>query len=133
MAPIRRQQLEQIVAALGAMESSFTAFVGDMNLCSSWLGENSYLDEHFDDVWTQLHGCREPGFTEDTQINLMRLQRHKKSKQVRFDRILVEKNIEAECWHARYIDLLGTCEISKVVDRFGGGGELSVFPSDHFG
>jgi endonuclease/exonuclease/phosphatase family metal-dependent hydrolase len=130
--PERRQQLEQVMASLSQMHSCFTVLVGDMNICSSWLDENSYLDKHFVDVWPLLHGCDKPGFTEDTQINLMRLQTQKKSKQVRFDRILVARASEQQRWHARSIDLLGTREICKA-GGLSGEGELSVFPSDHFG
>jgi tyrosyl-DNA phosphodiesterase 2 len=128
----RRQQLEQVMASLTQMQSCFTVLVGDMNFCSTWLDENSYLEKHFVDVWPLLHGSNQPGFTEDTQINLMRLQTTRKSKQVRFDRILVARASEQQWWHARSIDLLGTREICKA-DCLSGEGELSVFPSDHFG
>merc|ERR1712019_241964 len=113
-APVRGLQLEQIVGSLTTMTSCFTVLIGDMNLCSTWLDENSYLDTCFIDVWPLLHGCDKPGFTEDTQINSMRLQTHKKNKQVRFDRILVARAMAEERWHARSIDLLGTREICKV-------------------
>jgi tyrosyl-DNA phosphodiesterase 2 len=64
-----------------------------------------------------------PGYTEDTDINLMRLHTHQEVKQVRFDRILLRSGKLG--WVSQAIKLLGTQPI--------GSDSAAVFPFDHFG
>lgn len=66
------------------------------------------------DAWEMLHPDL-PGYTEDTELNAMRLALSGKQKQVRFDRVLC-KGLEPV-----HIELVGT-------EPFADG----VWPSDHF-
>jgi len=95
--------------------------MGDFNFDSSW-AENQNLDPAYQDVWPLLHPS-EPGYTEDTEVNTMRLLHTGKHKQVRFDRILLRS--EQPGWRAESIQLIGTEPIGIEMPN--------VFPSDHFG
>lgn len=91
--------------------------LGDFNMRDH---ENDGITAPFVDVWPRLRPD-EPGFTEDTSINFMRLDSTGKERHVRFDRVLVKGGT----WTPARIDLLGTEPISPDLPR--------VFPSDHFG
>lgn len=119
-ADIRAEQLAMIFPLLEKSEHS--AIVGDFNFCSSWTVENANLDSHYTDLWSVLRS-NEPGYTEDTDINLMRLQQTQRKKKARFDRILLRSSSSA--WQPKSIQLLGTKPISPAYP--------DVFPSDHFG
>jgi tyrosyl-DNA phosphodiesterase 2 len=82
--------------------------------------ENPRISAPYVDMWPALRPD-DDGFTEDTAINLMRLDAKNKTRQVRFDRIL----IKGAAWAPATIKLLGTEPISDTMPR--------VFPSDHFG
>lgn len=116
-APVRQQQLVAIFDALEVYPKAIV--LGDFNFCSSWSRENGNLDPRYVDLWAHLHP-QEPGFTEDTQINTMRLARTRKSKQVRFDRVLLRD--ETLRWSAAAIDLVGLRPLGP-----------ELFISDHFG
>jgi tyrosyl-DNA phosphodiesterase 2 len=118
-APSRKQQLEQIFPTLET--SKHAVLMGDFNFCSSWSEENVNINPNYQDMWAVLHSD-EPGYTEDTNINLMRLEYTQKHKKVRFDRILVRSSTPG--WQPKSIELLGTTPISP---------DSSIFPSDHFG
>jgi tyrosyl-DNA phosphodiesterase 2 len=96
--------------------------LGDFNFCSSWPAENANLDPEFVDLWPALRG-REPGYTEDTEINAMLRNVKGQEKMVRFDRVLLHS--AGGAWRPRSIELLGTVPIA--------GWCPEVFPSDHFG
>ena len=63
------------------------------------------------------------GYTEDTEINRMRLLHKNKEKQVRFDRILLRSGSPG--WRPESVRLIGTRPIDPDLPE--------VFPSDHFG
>lgn len=117
----RKRQLDLIFPTLS--KPTHAILMGDMNFCSSWREENVTLDRNsYQDVWAVLRS-NEPGYTEDTDINLMRFEVSQKPKKVRFDRILVRSSIPG--WKSKSIELLGTIAISPE--------QPNVFPSDHFG
>jgi hypothetical protein len=91
--------------------------LGDFNMRDA---ENDEVPTNFVDVWPVLRPG-EDGYTEDTDINLMRWDSKPKHRQVRFDRVL----LKGERWTAAEIELLGTEPVSPALPR--------VFPSDHFG
>jgi tyrosyl-DNA phosphodiesterase 2 len=91
--------------------------LGDFNMRDD---ENDRIEAAYTDLWPALRP-RDDGFTEDTSINLMRLDSKNKHRQVRFDRVL----LKGHRWTAVGIELLGTEPISTAHPR--------VFPSDHFG
>ena len=110
----------QLLALFTELEGYSQAIVmGDFNFCSSWTHENERLDSRYADVWSQLHPDR-PGFTEDTTLNAMRLAQKRKSKHVRFDRILLRDDHRR--WSPLSIDLLGREKLGP-----------ELFISDHFG
>lgn len=118
-APIRAEQLKIVFPQLEDAEHAI--LLGDFNFDPSWTEENNRLDPDYEDVWTRLRG-NEPGYTEDTDINLMRLeQKDDDVRKVRFDRIL----LRSSTWQPTCIQMLGTEPISPQ--------QKNVFPSDHFG
>ena len=116
---IRAEQLARIFPRLS--HDQHVVLMGDFNFDSSW-AENQNLDPAYQDVWPLLH-TSEPGYTEDTEVNTMRLLHTGKHKQVRFDRILLRS--EQSGWRAETIQLIGTEPIGIEMPN--------VFPSDHFG
>jgi endonuclease/exonuclease/phosphatase family metal-dependent hydrolase len=114
-ARLRGWQLRRIFRAQKSAEDA--VLLGDFNMRDT---ENYRITPPFCDVWPTLRP-HEPGFTEDTSINLMRLDARNKKRQVRFDRVL----LKGTRWRAASIELLGTQPISPELPR--------VFPSDHFG
>jgi len=120
-APSRKRQLSLIFPALA--KSRHAMLMGDFNFCARRSPEeNAHLDPAYQDMWAALRGD-DPGYTEDTGINLMRLEKTQKHKQVRFDRMLVRSSTPG--WRPASIELLGTGPISADLPN--------VFPSDHFG
>lgn len=114
-AGLRARQLREV---FGAVERAGDAVVlGDFNMRAA---ENPRIAAPFTDVWPLLRP-HEPGYTEDTSVNLMRLDSRNKHRHVRFDRVLVK----GSSWIPADIDLIGTQPISPSQPR--------VFPSDHFG
>jgi tyrosyl-DNA phosphodiesterase 2 len=114
-ARLRSRQLRRLYRALRSFDDSVV--LGDFNMRDA---ENAQIIAPFIDVWPALHP-HEPGYTEDTSINLMRLDSTNKRRHVRFDRVL----LKGPTWAAASIDLLGTEPLSRSLAR--------VFPSDHFG
>lgn len=113
--PLRLWQLRRIFRVLRKAENAVV--LGDFNMRDD---ENARIPAHYRDVWSALRPD-EDGFTEDTAINHMRFDMKNKSRQVRFDRVL----LKGPRWSAAKIDLLGTEPISDDLPR--------IFPSDHFG
>jgi tyrosyl-DNA phosphodiesterase 2 len=112
---LRARQLRRIFRALRGVDNAL--LLGDFNMRDT---ENERISPPWVDVWPALRP-HDDGFTEDTSINLMRLDSKNKHRQVRFDRVL----FKGTGWAAKSIDLLGTQPISSAHPR--------VFPSDHFG
>jgi tyrosyl-DNA phosphodiesterase 2 len=112
---LRGRQLRRIFRALSGADNAVV--LGDFNMRD---GENDRISPPYRDLWPALRP-HDDGFTEDTSINLMRLDSKNKHRQVRFDRVL----LKGPAWTAGSIDLLGTEPISSEHPR--------VFPSDHFG
>jgi len=112
---LRARQLGRIFDSQRTAQSVIV--MGDLNMRDN---ENHLLDTSYRDVWPVLH-TREPGYTEDTSINLMRYDMKNKHRHVRFDRVLVK----GQAWVPKAIGLLGREPIAKDLPR--------VFPSDHFG
>ncbi|BBX04035.1 endonuclease/exonuclease/phosphatase family protein [Mycolicibacterium moriokaense] len=114
-ARLRAWQLRRIFRALRKAHDAVV--LGDFNMRDA---ENGRITAPYADIWPVLRP-HDPGYTEDTSINLMRLDAKNKERQVRFDRVL----LKGTCWRATTIELLGTRPISADLPR--------VFPSDHFG
>lgn len=114
-APLRGRQVRRIFGALRRVDDAVV--LGDFNMRDA---ENHRITAPFTDVWPVLRPG-EDGFTEDTDINLMRWDSKPKHRQVRFDRVL----IKGARWAPSEIELLGTAPVSAELPR--------VFPSDHFG
>lgn len=112
---LRARQLGRVFEALSAADD--VLILGDFNMRDA---ENPRISAPYVDMWPALRPD-DDGFTEDTAINLMRLDAKNKTRQVRFDRIL----IKGAGWAPAAIKLLGTEPISDTLPR--------VFPSDHFG
>jgi tyrosyl-DNA phosphodiesterase 2 len=114
-ARLRSWQLRRIFRTLRKVENALV--LGDFNMRDA---ENERIAPPFCDVWPALRPA-DPGYTENTSINLMRFDARSKKRHVRFDRVLVKGNH----WRPVSIELLGTQPISPELPR--------VFPSDHFG
>jgi tyrosyl-DNA phosphodiesterase 2 len=112
---LRARQLGKVFGTLNRTDSAVV--LGDFNMRDD---ENDRINAAYTDLWPALRP-HDDGFTEDTSINLMRLDSKNKHRQVRFDRVLLKDNR----WTALGIELLGTEPISTAQPR--------VFPSDHFG
>jgi tyrosyl-DNA phosphodiesterase 2 len=112
---LRARQLRRIFRALNGAENAVV--LGDFNMRDA---ENDRITPPYCDLWPALRPD-DDGFTEDTSINLMRLDSKNKHRHVRFDRVL----LKGPGWSATDIDLVGTEPISGAHPR--------VFPSDHFG
>ncbi len=118
-AKIRSVQLNEIFSVLNTSENSI--FMGDFNFCSSW-EENSNIDNSYSDVWKVLRR-KETGYTEHSDINIMRKQLKREEEKVRFDRILSKSSRPG--WKPTKIKRFGMKPISSKYPE--------VFPSDHFG
>ena len=115
---MRGLQLDSIFPIL--IESPQSLLMGDFNFCHTNEIEENRLPKSHIDVWPTLRD--EPGWTEDTAINLMRLDYKGKEKQARYDRVLLGKDGP---WMAHKIEIIGTEPVSEDNPR--------IFPSDHFG
>lgn len=117
---IRRYQMQLIFGSLNKCPD--VLLLGDFNFCATWAEENQHIPPHYKDAWLYLRPD-DPGYTEDTAINLMRRKLKGKAKQVRFDRVLYKFN--SPMWKPVSIELLGKEPVSE--------DSPEVFPSDHFG
>ena len=111
---LRAWQLRRVFRAVSVDDA---VVLGDFNMRD---GEGRWISSAFRDVWPALRP-RDPGYTEDSDINAMLRDSKKKARLVRFDRVL----LKGDAWRATHIELLGTEPISLELPR--------VFPSDHFG
>jgi tyrosyl-DNA phosphodiesterase 2 len=114
-ARLRGWQLRRIFYSLRRSETAVV--LGDFNMRDA---ENTRIGPPYFDLWPALRPG-EAGYTEDTSINLMRLDSKDEHRHVRFDRVL----LKGSDWAPAEIELLGTAPISAAHPR--------VFPSDHFG
>ena len=112
---LRVRQLARLFRAFA--KDANVLLMGDFNMRDD---ENHLLDRQYLDVWPGLRPD-DPGYTEDTSINLMRYDMKNKHRHVRFDRVLVK----GPAWSAEDIDLLGREPVTPTLPR--------IFPSDHFG
>lgn len=113
----RERRLEQLAEVFDFLERfPRVVLLGDFNFAPDW-PENLRLPAHYLDAWQELHPD-DPGYTEDTELNGMRLALSGKPKQVRFDRVL------CKAMRPLRIDLVGTVPVA---------GNPEVWPSDHFG
>ena len=119
-ARLRAKQLSEIFPLLE--DAPHAVLMGDFNFDPSWPDENHPIDSRYQDLWSVLEPGK-PGYTIDTDINIMRFQQKGEPKKVRFDRILLATDPEG--WRPEAIELLGT-EPVKLEPQ-------AVFPSDHFG
>lgn len=118
--PLRLAQLDSILPEM--LGVPHTILMGDFNFDPAQEPEQSRLDWHYLDLWEELR-APEAGYTEDTEINRMRLLHKNKEKQVRFDRILIRSGSPG--WKPESVRLIGTRPIAPELPE--------VFPSDHFG
>lgn len=114
----RGVQLEKIFPVLDEADSA--VLMGDLNFDPSSEYEQGFLLESYQDAWSALHPDL-PGWTEDTERNLLRQDKKSVEKQVRFDRIL----LRSERWRPVTMERLGLEPVGHDLPR--------VFPSDHFG
>lgn len=112
---LRARQLRSTFRTLSRAQDAVV--LGDFNMRDD---ENDRINARYCDLWPALRPD-DAGFTEDTTINLTRLDSKNKERHVRFDRVL----LKGQRWSGVGIDLLGTAPISEELPR--------VFPSDHFG
>jgi len=127
-ADARVEQMNTIFESLKkwdfSAENKSVIFCGDFNFAPTFKKEQTRLalERSFVDIWPHLHPDK-PGFTEDTDTNLMRYkQSGMRKKQVRFDRMMLHSPGGQLLPHK--LQRLGMLALS---------GETEVFPSDHFG
>lgn len=113
-AEVRREQILATTAALA--DASQVLWVGDFNMHSDY-PENQALPADYVDLWPHLHPDQ-PGWTQDTEINSMMLKQFRKTKQVRYDRML----LRGCAWIPCHLEMLGRLPLGP-----------DLFASDHFG
>ena len=111
----RIEQLGRIVTRL--MAEPNVVLVGDMNFPPGDPAESLVRD--WRDAWIALRRD-EPGYTVDSQVNLMRRMTKPKPKRERIDRVFVRGQ-----WRVTKIERLGMEPITP--------GDLTTYVSDHFG
>jgi len=124
-APMRIQQLAAIFEVLSEKNYDHAAFMGDFNFATaeeriSLIGSQ----KKYHDLWLEINGESNPGFTFDTENNQMLSEMIKRKQRNRIDLIIFRS--ASEKWKASTVKLLGTTAISKSNGR-------TMFPSDHFG
>lgn len=119
MTDFRCRQLADIHAALAGVSEAL--LVGDMNFPAGERPEARCLPDYAD-VWQALRPD-EPGFTVDTEVNLMRSLITPGHKQARIDRVFHR----GPAWRPTSIERLGTRPLPDDPD------DPYLFVSDHFG
>ena len=117
---LRLTQLDEVLPTFQG--APYHLLMGDFNFDPAQEEEQARVDEHYRDLWGELRGD-EPGYTEDTDINRMRLLHKSQPKQVRFDRILLGSSRPG--WEPESIEMRGTRPIAD--------DKPEVVPSDHYG
>lgn len=119
----RHQQLN-IIQNIFHLSPATYILMGDFNF-SAHGGENT---RHFRilskwiDVWSNLKGLTNPGYTFDIQTNSMTRTNSDAIEPSRIDRII----LQSETYLPIEIEILGTKNIGKE-------GNVEIFPSDHYG
>lgn len=113
----RAQQLRLIQPALASFGADYV-LMGDLNFSPDAALENDALDPELTDTWARLHP-RDPGFTVDSQRNLMRRRFDPDPVGRRIDRVL----LRGQAWRPQGVSLTGTDAIDH----------RDTFVSDHFG
>lgn len=121
-ADVRGDQLHSIFGIL--KDHPEVILAGDFNFCSSAAEENRRIDGAYTDLWPALRPG-EPGYTQDTDVNLMLANSKRETKRVRIDRVLLRSESSTHRWLPASIELLGTAPVDARHPR--------IFPSDHFG
>lgn len=121
-AGLRAVQMKTVFPAMTARDNA--VLMGDFNFCGTWKDENDRIDPSFIDVWPYLYPD-DPGYSEDTEINVMRLKAKGKNKKVRFDRLLLRNRSAKWRWTPERMEILGKEPVSPETPH--------IFPSDHFG
>lgn len=111
-------------------EKENAIFVGDYNFgdnVQKWK-ENNYLDKSYKDAYRDLYpdNGKNPGYTEDTEINEMRYMMKKSHKQERFDKLMYKSNFITPI----KFDIIGKDKIGSVTFE---NSKIGIWPSDHFG
>lgn len=117
---LRLRQLEEVERAMGDVPHAL--LTGDFNFDPDQGPEQARVEARYTDLWSALRPG-EPGYTEDTDVNRMRLLHKSREKRVRFDRVLTRS--ASPGWRPLAIRRLGTQPVTA--------GEPALFPSDHFG
>lgn len=112
---LRARQIDRVFRSVGTFDD--VVLLGDFNMRDM---EDAKIPDCYVDAWPTLRP-HDHGFTEDTLHNQMLKRSKNKTRQVRFDRVL----IKGAQWKPTLIELLGTAPISEASPE--------VFPSDHFG
>ena len=113
----RVDQLRIIQPHLAALPGD-AVLCGDMNFADGATAETAAIDRRFVDTWPRLR-TGQPGFTVDSDLNLMRYELKGRRSQKRIDRVF----LKGSAWRARAIELVGT----EAIDSDG------TCISDHFG
>ena len=156
----RSEQLEILFQEIRKYKQEKMVILGDINfhldgVIEDWpeVGNLQKLKEYgFIDSYRSLFPNIEanPGFTEDTQLNLMRYNSKFLDKQFRYDGILSKGLTPVDCKILGTNQIrLTTDEIANMIDQFvyienidkirvvksveNPDGELALWPSDHFG
>lgn len=114
----RANQLTKIFPRLA--DAPEAILCGDFNFDEGAYPETEALDPAYLDAWRARHPTH-PGYTEDTDVNLLRLDSTLQEHQVRIDRVMVRSSR----WVIAEMHRLGKEPIAPELPR--------VFPSDHFG
>jgi tyrosyl-DNA phosphodiesterase 2 len=117
---LRLTQLDIVLPSL--LGAPHAVLMGDFNFDPAQQAEQSRVEERYLDLWNALRGDA-PGYTEDTDVNRMRLIHKGKEKRARYDRILLHSMSPG--WVPSVIRRIGTEPISNE--------HPEIFPSDHFG
>jgi endonuclease/exonuclease/phosphatase family metal-dependent hydrolase len=117
---LRLEQLDTVDTGLA--DAAHCVLMGDFNFDPRQAEEQARITGRYRDLWTELRGD-EPGYTEDTDLNRMRLIHKQREKRARVDRILLRSTRPG--WDPVSIRRIGTRPVSP--------DEPDVFPSDHFG
>lgn len=123
----REFRIMQLLTIFGIIlkDKEQAIFVGDYNFGDDiykWK-ENQYIDKSFQDAYRNLYpdASKNQGYTEDTNINIMRYMIKKSNKQERFDKLMYKGvNIKPTSF-----EILGKNQIGSVEN-------IAIWPSDHF-
>ena len=119
-AALRLRQLEELEAVMAGAPHAI--LLGDFNFDPVRDPEQGWIDGRYTDLWRAVRRDA-PGYTEDTDVNRMRLLHKNREKRARFDRVLLRSARPG--WRPLSIRRLGMEPVTAA--------EPGLFPSDHFG